>query len=155
MRHPLYKSILISTHAPLARCDKTVPQLRLFLSDFYSRTSCEVRQICANKPKKYKGFLLTHLLRGATYEGSFCSLRSQISTHAPLRGATDTCAFPKPQDKISTHAPLRGATVADHTYLIIDRNFYSRASARRDIIGIGIMLAAGDFYSRASARRDQ
>ena len=110
MRHPLYKSILISTHAPLARCDKTVPQLRLFLSDFYSRTSCEVRQICANKPKKYKGFLLTHLLRGATYEGSFCSLRSQISTHAPLRGATDTCAFPKPQDKISTHAPLRGAT---------------------------------------------
>ena len=53
-------------------------------------------------------------------------------THAPLRGATCEQVATITITIVSTHAPLRGATrvlLRDPSRL---RNFYSRASARRD-----------------------
>ena len=125
------------------------------------------------------------------------SFARNISTHAPLRGATIFHVSLLQRQQISTHAPLRGATFvffffsrfkkflltrlceARHELRFNSlhaRNFYSRASARRDkllygvIFGLVISTHAPlrgatstdpetvtwdyDFYSRASARRD-
>ena len=71
-------------------------------------------------------------LRGATVASGYTLKATDISTHAPLRGATTT-ALPTPcSQTISTHAPLRGATCWARSLPPRHRNFYSRASARRD-----------------------
>ena len=59
----------ISTHAPLARCDVAANTVvAQIMANFNSRTSCEVRPA---DPHPLSGnpspFQLTHLLRGATY----------------------------------------------------------------------------------------
>ena len=97
---------LISTHAPLARCD-AVPDYRrrqsgdfnsrtscevrpdalmqaLADDNFNSRTSCEVRPLLAGNHSRVLPFQLTHLLRGATRLLRSPSSRPAISTHAPL-----------------------------------------------------------------------
>ena len=78
----------ISTHAPLARCDCAARIVFIVIKNFYSRTSCEVRLFLASLKTVQRGFLLTHLLRGATE--SFASILESVSfllTHL-LRGAT-------------------------------------------------------------------
>ena len=98
---------IISTHAPLARCnditnqfDKfpklfllthllrgatslTIEQVTKFLN-FYSRTSCEVQRKETMTREQELLFLLTHLLRGATKFYKRHYLECYISTHVPL-----------------------------------------------------------------------
>ena len=118
----------ISTHAPLARCDRNLNSSNESRRNFNSRTSCEVRRSCSACRRRhcqfqlthllrgatclnfdldgYSKFQLTHLLRGATYVTTL-SDSGLISTHAPLA----RCDIPKRVKfgrtrKISTHAPL-------------------------------------------------
>ena len=79
---------VISTHAPLARCDKAVKTLQARGWNFNSRTSCEVRRGVPGAQHPAQGFQLTHLLRGATAR---CLLWYNILTFQLthlLRGAT-------------------------------------------------------------------
>ena len=59
-------TLLISTHAPLARCDRRIPGNGRGGIHFNSRTSCEVRPAVSQFTNNPVGFQLTHLLRGAT-----------------------------------------------------------------------------------------
>ena len=95
----------ISTHTPLARRDSEIifnqHKLRNFYShascearrgtpsvpgsgmNFYSHASCEARRLFYIVSPCSAKFLLTRLLRGATYFTS-CLPAPQISTHTPL-----------------------------------------------------------------------
>ena len=75
---------IISTHAPLARCDPLMWWATKRKIDFNSRTSCEVRQACSWTTIYTPIFQLTHLLRGATKFMHWQTSLKQISTHAPL-----------------------------------------------------------------------
>ena len=78
----------ISTHAPLARCNFLFRFGKGGLNHFYSRTSCEVQHPNAGDIMDAIQFLLTRLLRGATAEKGFkYSSYSFLLTHL-LRGAT-------------------------------------------------------------------
>ena len=79
---PLY--INISTHAPLARCDTDHHRPNEPGADFNSRTSCEVRH--QGKPYDFIGF--------------------DISTHAPLARCDIVKIIAYADKLISTHAPL-------------------------------------------------
>ena len=75
-------------------------------TNFYSRTSCEVRpiyKICLFPSMK---FLLTHLLRGATLHSLSAVGGVGISTHAPLARCDNAAAVKSKRVDISTHAPL-------------------------------------------------
>ena len=86
----VYCVSLISTHAPLARCDR-----RAANSLSISRTSCEVRRVPDEWIDEVIKFQLTHLLRGATYLATLAMLPEAISTHAPLaRCDTRAAGFP-------------------------------------------------------------
>ena len=63
---PLHLYRVISTHAPLARCDGEDLAGRRSGINFNSRTSCEVRRRCVDGYGDGIKFQLTHLLRGAT-----------------------------------------------------------------------------------------
>ena len=63
----LRKYSKISTHAPLARCDRKPLTGNSTLQNFNSRTSCEVRRYAAEGRGAKAVFQLTHLLRGATF----------------------------------------------------------------------------------------
>ena len=97
----------ISTHAPLARCNKAWEWYRYWIGYFYSRTSCEVQRDSPMLLIQSFGFLLTHLLRGATNFKLPDRPGYIISTHAPLARCNgyegDNRHVP---DYISTHAPL-------------------------------------------------
>ena len=58
---------LISTHAPHARCDFDKVNVNDIDYNFYSRTSCEVRRNICYGLDMADLFLLTHLMRGATW----------------------------------------------------------------------------------------
>ena len=58
--------IIISTHAPHARCDSKGGFTIAQQLDFNSRTSCEVRQTEDIELVHSMQFQLTHLMRGAT-----------------------------------------------------------------------------------------
>ena len=106
-----------------------------------------------NRSSVFTKFLLTRLCEARLIIVNGKIRTKTISTHAPLRGATFTLASDTGRKTISTHAPLRGATPlslfcsamvaflltrlceARHDFHILrsfSRNFYSRASARRD-----------------------
>ena len=96
----------ISTHAPLARCDPF--SVGWYLADEISTHAplarCDARYIrCI---PGWKAFQLTHLLRGATGTTNLNSdlIRFQL-THL-LRGATAVRGSTWPYAGISTHAPL-------------------------------------------------
>ena len=57
----------VSTHAPHARCDGVSRAAVQKALSFYSRTSCEVRLGGLSRNGLSLVFLLTHLMRGATY----------------------------------------------------------------------------------------
>ena len=160
----------ISTHAPLARCDwlqillfrRQLPFLLTHLLrgatrgqladrpprlNFYSRTSCEVRQrpafqrmiataISTHAPlarcdvhtaetirAARARFLLTHLLRGATPSMAGYARHATISTHVPLArcdSSAQLICFSEPTFLL-THL-LRGATYT-LSYSEIERRF--------------------------------
>ena len=90
-------TIYISTHAPLARCDQQILKLMPLLSDFYSRTSCEVR----------------------LYRPHHLQPPWNISTHAPLaRCDQEVLCFLGYPKKISTHAPLARCDIGNYGRLI-------------------------------------
>ncbi len=103
----LWRPSMISTHAPLVRCNKVTFGYLRELYNFYSRTSCEVQQFIFRLLSVLSEFLLTHLLRGATCSKShFCNFSKFLLTHL-LRGATGKDIIPYGMWKIiSTHAPL-------------------------------------------------
>ena len=98
--------MIISTHAPLARCDKTIPPYLSYSSYFYSRTSCEVR--------------LVRLFGGVPHE--------YISTHAPLARCDHQLRRVGGLVHISTHAPLARCDYGQIARHNEDSNFYSRTS---------------------------
>ena len=102
----LRSNVLISTHAPLVRCNKVTFGYLRELYNFYSRTSCEVQQFIFRLLSVLSEFLLTHLLRGATCSKShFCNFSKFLLTHL-LRGATLNALELCCTEVISTHAPL-------------------------------------------------
>ena len=108
--------VIISTHAPLARCDCIFIRLPLHTPDFNSRTSCEVRRVPPRQSRSRLGFQLTHLLRGATC-ASVCSSWIALSfqlTHL-LRGATPPSGVLQFCVKFQLTHLLRGATFRPST----------------------------------------
>ena len=85
------------------------PGVRLDLGlivDFYSRTSCEVQPTTCDTPRGDVQFLLTHLMRGATFEGNgalvdLSDFYSRTSCEVQLK----TESSPMKPLSISTHAP--------------------------------------------------
>ena len=61
----------------------------LVIKNFYSRTSCEVQQMAIQDWLCEYSFLLTHLLRGATYVDLFCCDNYKFLLTHLLRGATE------------------------------------------------------------------
>ena len=118
----------ISTHAPLARCDLMVPATPLIraISTHAPLARCDnvpVAQI------KYPEFQLTHLLRGATKALLGAILRKPISTHAPLARCDDIPLFVFYKHPfISTHAPLARCDTVYWSTLCPSTNFNSRTS---------------------------
>ena len=123
------RSMVISTHAPLTRCDDGRDRLLLLDAHFYSRTSYEVRRKRRPRRPNDRKFLLTHLLRGATLSYflfflAFLHFYSRTSYEVRL----ETEPQAKKQLLISTHAPLtRCDLLTANSGKIID-NFYSRTS---------------------------
>ena len=100
----------ISTHAPLrgATSDGSVTRTNIL---FLLTRLCEARRSNSQSNKHASTFLLTRL----------CEAR------------LDWDGEKTPETRISTHAPLRGATGKVWEDFVYVTNFYSRASARRDI----------------------
>ena len=120
----------ISTHAPLARCDQYIWTNSLLLRHFYSRTSCEVRRRIVECIHSCIGFLLTHLLRGATAQIFAClySKNGFLLTHL-LRGAT--YRFIPLRLRPVVHFYSRTSCEVRHAGSCADENslyFYSRTS---------------------------
>ena len=77
------------------------------VTDFNSRTSCEVRRWLRSWGTGFFRFQLTHLLRGATDAPETAGRQQLISTHAPLARCDIRADMYAPGTKsISTHAPL-------------------------------------------------
>ena len=148
-------NITISTHAPLRGATWECVLTELFGQDFYSRASAR-RDPLVPFDGRHQRHISTHApLRGATRIHHYRFRFHAISTHAPLRGATTVWCEKNGIKTISTHAPLRGATprrslYSSHVIFLLTRlcearrkyamhcdaekNFYSRASARRDLL---------------------
>ena len=137
----------ISTHTPLARRDQKKiektqreinfyshascearPPWRVCLAyrwHFYSHASCEARRLCANISVIPLLFLLTRLLRGATF-CFFCSAATvRFLLTRPMRGATRSKHQRDTMLMISTHTPHAGRDA---------RSIQSRASSRRFLL---------------------
>ena len=154
--------IPISTHAPLARCDRhqlivlwhTVFQLTHLLrgatsprrrrmrrgSNFNSRTSCEVRPGRAAVRKLVQLHFnsrtsceVRRLAKGLTQN------QLAISTHAPLARCDGRTHLRVRYLEISTHAPLARCDDEGRAELSADRHFNSRTSCevRRDALLYG------------------
>ena len=116
----------ISTHAPHARCDTVTASLLCGISDFYSRTPCEVRHTDMGVIFAFSAFLLTHPMRGATcciYYTAY--LVTFLLTH-PMRGATCRSVTAGAGGRISTHAPHARCDIVAILSEIAKQNFYSR-----------------------------
>ena len=102
----VFRPPLISTHAPLARCDHILFAPSISNSYFYSRTSCEVRPILNCVTSGTDNF----------YSRTSCEVPQmqtelEISTHAPL-ARCDISSYTRTDTTfifLLTHL-LRGAT---------------------------------------------
>ena len=96
----------ISTHTPHARCDICRYFFKICNIYFYSHTSCEVRQKKERGVLKNGKFLLTHLMRGATWKHCTCYyfFFRFLLTHL-MRGATIFPTHGGSSTIISTHTP--------------------------------------------------
>ena len=86
--------------------------------DFYSRTSCEVRHSVSYTVSVFTKFLLTHLLRGATFvRAARIFAEIFLLTHL-LRGATSFYRQELPLSPFLLTHLLRGATFFFVVYII-------------------------------------
>ena len=142
----------ISTHAPLARRDRTFFSFMFSTIHFYSRASCEARLHKKSRSAK----VLPHFYSRASCEARLMVVRpagvlpvnfySRASCEARrkvlcticvparflltrlLRGATLFLCIPHVSLRISTHAPLARRDSSSEPESIEVLNFYSRAS---------------------------
>ena len=97
----------ISTHAPLARCNKVSCAFKNSNLDFYSRTSCEVQLSKTYLKLKFSNFYSRTSCEVQLVHCHHIRLPHSISTHAPLaRCNLNTLSDAMATDMISTHAPL-------------------------------------------------
>ncbi len=149
-KHEIY-SKLISTHAPLARCDIYALENVVEMYNFYSRTPCEVRRDKGGFIDIRGLFLLTHPLRGATCAAGRKKTTLAISTHAPLARCDllRKCHYFSSAGKFLLTHPLRGATTENIKINSRDINFYSRTPCE---VRLNIKTTPkeifDDFYSR-------
>ena len=102
---------LISTHAPHARCNIFFITSIFNLLYFYSRTSCEVQLFADSILSSRSSFLLTHLMRGATWgdtptSSNLLHFYSRTSCEVQLGVSTHICVW---IEFLLTHL-MRGAT---------------------------------------------
>ena len=97
---------IISTHAPLARCDTFPNAAYWMIGNFNSRTSCEVRRSRCNCAVSRRLFQLTHLLRGATYCFYWGKLCFHFNSRTSCEVRPNRLRKAKYIQPISTHAPL-------------------------------------------------
>ena len=170
-RHP--GPSMISTHAPLARCDPGVREFaaqykdfnsrtscevrratpRYFVrgtGDFNSRTSCEVRRLLHCSRTQCKQFQLTHLLRGATITAPYCLLRHVFQLTHLLRGATTLPRCSICGNLISTHAPLARCDTVLSQLIPLSIDFNSRTSCEVRLHAARGCAATRHFNSRTS-----
>ena len=118
-------------------------------------------------------FLLTHLMRGATWAVEAAQVDSVISTHAPharcnkilsagltllgqfllthlMRGATDFNLIVSSFRAISTHAPHARCNLPAAVVPSKNSNFYSRTSCEVQLQSQSNIANVLDFYSRTS-----
>ena len=140
----------ISTHTPLARRDLFFCFIYFIFHNFYSHASCEARLPLRSCSLPARSFLLTRLLRGATFTCStYPSDRPFLLTRL-LRGATSpTKRNGMPTSFLLTRL-LRGATTG--TYGTIMKMWISTHTplARRDDYKEFYEWFGIDFYSHAS-----
>ena len=117
----------ISTHAPLARCDRNLNSSNESRRNFNSRTSCEVRRSCSACRRRHCQFQLTHLLRGATCLNFDLDGYSKFQLTHLLRGATYVTTL-SDSGLISTHAPLARCDFISNINPAMPRYFNSRTS---------------------------
>ena len=127
--------LLISTHAPLARCDAARGWVCYGCHNFNSRTSCEVRRRARHAYAPKDQFQLTHLLRGATPQGFPCK------THRCNFNSRTSCEVRHMQAcmglfsaLISTHAPLARCDSAASSATSNILHFNSRTSCEVRLI---------------------
>ena len=127
-----YRDWSISTHAPL-RGATFLPAMRLFIrSNFYSRAS-------ARRDWRFVWLFL-----------SCC-----ISTHAPLRGATERPAGPRAKKSGFLLTRLCEARQLPSAFTFRSLTFLLTRLCEARLKGLtGHKVVVVDFYSRASARRD-
>ena len=80
----------ISTHTPLAGCNGNAAHDNNMKMHFYSHTPCGVQPLWHQTACQCRRFLLTHPLRGATYNPELRRKIKNISTHTPLAGCNIT-----------------------------------------------------------------
>ena len=88
-----------------------------------------MRPDCDVKIRRMTEFLLTHLMRGATFVRSFFELPFEFLLTHLMRGATHYHQTLTAQIRpISTHAPHARCDQINKTDRTIEKNFYSRTS---------------------------
>ena len=100
------RALIVSTHAPLARCDAEAVGTGENAYRFNSRTSCEVR-LAAAAAGGFVAFVSTHApLARCDWVFPPCFSQPCVSTHAPL-ARCDSISFSTALcPLVSTHAPL-------------------------------------------------
>ena len=138
-------NMLISTHTPLARRDDLeesaddkeidfyshascearpiVILLTVAVMDFYSHASCEARLLWENEWHDAREFLLTRLLRGATYIRQNERVAIRISTHTPLARRDHAITYTCDATHISTHTPLARRDLAVRILILMTLSF--------------------------------
>ena len=119
--------LCISTHAPLARCDVATGVVRTGREYFNSRTSCEVRRWGLSQQQQ-----------------------QLISTHAPLARCDPSRRPTNAERQISTHAPLARCDFAEAAFVRRLADFNSRTSCEVRLRWCTICPAIFNFNSRTS-----
>ena len=141
---------MISTHAPHARCNRSLKPSQCPILYFYSRTSCEVQHFKTLLIYDIPLFLLTHLMRGATYSGeNGIDTLIFLLTHL-MRGATWFVLINRTGTIISTHAPHARCNDNPESRKSGHCNFYSRTSCEVQLTHTQWRLCTVYFYSRTS-----
>ena len=140
----------ISTHAPLARCDRQATYNPIPKCDFNSRTSCEVRPTVHRNYSNTTEFQLTHLLRGATLIRSTSTSSVVISTHAPLARCDAVPIGGADILRISTHAPLARCDIEAYRAMIAKGISTHAPLARCDWVAPWARRPNSNFNSRTS-----
>ncbi len=115
----------ISTHTPLAGCNKLDSGVGRLNINFYSHTPCGVQQLRYCCRQWSIRFLLTHPLRGATKTAGKSMSEALISTHTPLAGCNVIFVFFVVYFVISTHTPLAGCNITAIDLQHYQNDFYS------------------------------